>query len=472
MTTLELIWWCVAGPILFWWVLLAFGSAMQARKFAKLFEREPRQAFAEFRPPAAIIVPCKGADPQLADNLAAILRQNYPAPYRLVLVAQSPDDPAVPIIESAIAAAANDPAAAPAELLISGDAPPNQGQKVHNQLIALRHLGLDQLAKPETQVEAKQSAASDTPTTNNAPLTPDTALVFADSDAVPGPDWLANLIGPLKQQDKTAVTTGYRWLVPPPPHAAAEPLPGGEAAGIAQPHARPPHDPHPKITAIASVMNSSVLSFAGTGKFNFAWGGSMAMLARTAVEGDLLGMFDGALCDDYQVTRMARKINKRVYFVHRCIVASPDAWSYPGLRDFAYRQYMLTRKYFPGLYLLALAMLWAYPVGYAIVLASPLLIYVDAIGGLPGILAGVSLVAVWCFDEIRHRHRLIAMSHALAAEVGERMKPVQKTDRSATLVWMTLHAYLATRPLFSNVMTWRGITYRLHGPQRCERTTP
>ncbi|MEO0587963.1 MAG: glycosyltransferase family 2 protein, partial [Planctomycetota bacterium] len=264
MTTLELIWWCVAGPILFWWVLLAFGAAMQARKFANLFEREPRRAFAEFRPPAAIIVPCKGADPQLADNLAAILRQSYPAPYRLVLVAQSSDDPAVPIIESAIAAANNDPAAAPADLLISGDAPPNQGQKVHNQLVALRHLGLDQLTNQHPQAEAEQSAGSGSSTASPS-LTPDTALVFADSDAVPGPDWLANLVGPLKQRDKTAVTTGYRWLVPPPPDTP---------------------DPHPNVTAIASVMNSSVLSFAGTGKFNFAWGGSMAMLAITAVEGD------------------------------------------------------------------------------------------------------------------------------------------------------------------------------------------
>ncbi|MEM9790747.1 MAG: glycosyltransferase family 2 protein [Planctomycetota bacterium] len=446
MTSVEIIWWCVAGPILFWWVLLALGSAMQARKFAGLFLREPREAFKTFRPSAVIIVPCKGADPQLADNLAAIMRQDYPAPYRVILVAQAEDDPAVPIIRDAIANAEHDDTAHPAELLISGDAPPNQGQKVWNQVTALKHLGLDRLAS---------AGASALPAPPSA-LAPDTAIVFADSDAVPGNDWLANLVGPLKQRDKTAVTTGYRWLVPPPKGTP---------------------DPHPQVTAIASIMNSSVLSFAGTGKFQFAWGGSMAMLAQTAIDGDLLGMFDGALCDDYQVTRMTHKLGKRVYFVHRCIVDSPDAWSWPGLRDFAYRQYMLTRKYFPGLYLLALTMLWAYPVGFVVSMGSsfvlvPWLIVTDQPWYAIGIPALGSAALVMIFDKTRHHHRKIAMARALPEDIYARLGRVRRKDAGPTLHWMTIHAYLAIRPMFSNVMTWRGITYRLHGPQRCGRIDP
>ncbi|MEM0914993.1 MAG: glycosyltransferase family 2 protein [Planctomycetota bacterium] len=433
MTAIEIIWWCLAGPVLTWWVLLALGSAMQARKFANLFLREPRRAFGEFRPPAVIVVPCKGADPQLADNLAAIMRQDYPTPYRVILVAQAEDDPAVPVIRAAIDAAEHDDTAHPAELLISGDAPPNQGQKVWNQVTALKHIGL-----------ADRS------------IDPDTAIVFADSDAVPGNDWLANLVGPLKQRDKTAVTTGYRWLVPPPKDTP---------------------DPHPQVTAIASIMNSSVLSFAGTGKFQFAWGGSMAMLAQTAIDGDLLGTFDGALCDDYQVTRMAQRLGKRVYFVHRCIVDSPDAWSWHGLRDFAYRQYMLTRKYFPRLYLLALAMLWAYPVGFVVSMGSsfalvPWLIVTDQPWYAIGIPALGSAAMVMIFDKMRHHQRKIAMDRALPEDIYARLSRVRRKDAGPTLHWMTIHAYLATRPMFSNVMTWRGITYRLDGPQRCERIDP
>jgi len=441
VTTLELIWWCVAGPILAWWVLLAFGSAMQARKFANLFLRQRRAAYDQFRPPAVVIIPCKGADPQLADNLAAILRQNYPTPYRAVLVAQSEDDPAVPVIRNAIAAAEADPDAHAAELLIAGDAPPNLGQKVHNQLTALRHLGLDRLAASEKFDDAHHTAA----------LTPDTALVFADSDAVPGPDWLGNLVGPLAQTDKTAVTTGYRWLVPPP-------------AGMP--------DPHPHVTALASVMNSSVLSFAGTGRFDFAWGGSMAMLTQTAIDGDLLGHFDGALCDDYQVTRMARKLNKRVYFVHRCIVASPDAWNWQGLRDFAFRQYLLTRKYTPGLYALALLMLWAYPAGVLAAVAGLLTVLEDRKLDLVFIVVLGVTVAVHIMNWLRHRSRLTAMQRALHTEINQRMRPVRCLDRLYPWAWMSLHAWLATRALFSNRMTWRGITYRLDGPQRCERIDP
>jgi hypothetical protein len=226
-------------------------------------------------------------------------------------------------------------------------------------------------------------------------------------------------------------------------------------------------------------MNSSVLAFAGTGKFNFAWGGSMAMLTQTALDGDLLGMWHGALCDDYQVTRMARTLNKRVYFVHRCIVASPDAWSWPGLRDFAYRQYLLTRVYTPGLYALALLVLWTYPLAFWLVIVTQALYAVDwflplGIGSFltPAIVTCVAYGLVFALDQVRHHHRKIAMRHALQPDVRARMTRVLQLDAWGTARFMQTHAWLATRALFSNRMTWRGITYRLDGPRSCQRIDP
>ena len=54
------------------------------------------------RPPVSIIVPVKGADPELAENLAALLGQDYPE-YEIVFAVAEPDDPAIPLIERLIA---------------------------------------------------------------------------------------------------------------------------------------------------------------------------------------------------------------------------------------------------------------------------------------------------------------------------------------------------------------------------------
>jgi hypothetical protein len=42
-------------------------------------------------------------------------------------------------------------------------------------------------------------------------------------------------------------------------------------------------------------------------------------------------------------------------------------------------------------------------------------------------------------------------------------------DRWATWLWMSLHALLLARAALGRTIRWRGIRYRLHGPQRIER---
>ena len=79
-------------------------------------------------PEALVIAPVKGVDPDLAQCASALLHQDYPD-YRVVFVAERDDDPACEVVTRAIA----DGPAGRGRLLLAGEAPRDQGQKLHNQ---------------------------------------------------------------------------------------------------------------------------------------------------------------------------------------------------------------------------------------------------------------------------------------------------------------------------------------------------
>ncbi|MEX0745960.1 MAG: glycosyltransferase family 2 protein [Phycisphaeraceae bacterium] len=397
------------------WGTQAVLSAVQVRKFARRLERAPREKFDAYRPPAAVIVPFKGVEPALADNLRALCTQEYPA-YRLVLVVQTEDDPA----HAALKQAVRDHPDRRIDLVVAGHAPATVGQKVHNQLAALDHL---------------HSATGD-----------EQVWVFADSDAVPGPNWLGNLVGPLEREDR-GLTTGYRWLVP-------EGTDGRPATIWAK---------------LASVMNGSVACFAGRDQFNQAWGGSMAVRVGTARQAELVDSLEGCLTDDYPLTRMTHRLGKRVYFVPRCLVASPVSFSFTELVNFAHRQYLITRVYAPGLYAAAALLPALYLAGFGSAWAALLTGLLTAPRGPLWIMAATAIAVVFVANQIRASYRKRAVRNAFGQAMVERLHATLLLDRWATPLWMALHWALILRAGFGRTMRWRGIRYELRGPQAVRR---
>ncbi|WP_424813311.1 bacteriohopanetetrol glucosamine biosynthesis glycosyltransferase HpnI [Roseococcus sp. YIM B11640] len=154
--------------------LLALAGSAQAvfarRALWRLAARRPATAPAL---PASILKPLHGAEPGLAENLAAALRQEHAAEYETLFGVSDPADSATPLAEAALAAGA-----APGRLL-AGGAVLGANRKV-SQLVHL-------------------AAAARHP-----------VLVAADADMRCQPDWLTAVTAPLADPRIGLVTCLYR----------------------------------------------------------------------------------------------------------------------------------------------------------------------------------------------------------------------------------------------------------------------
>lgn len=128
-------------------------------------------------PKAALIIPCKGLDPKLKDNLRRHFRHAYPD-YRLLFAVADAGDPACGIIHELL----REETSRPASLVIAPPLP-DCVEKISNQLAALRSLPAD--------VEV---------------------IVCSDSDGLPRDDkWLLALVGELQRR---TLVSGFRWYIP------------------------------------------------------------------------------------------------------------------------------------------------------------------------------------------------------------------------------------------------------------------
>ena len=160
--------WLLAGSA----ALLALGSLRGERRRAAYVRRRLSKN-AGALPPATVIVPVKGEDQGLRENLAALAALDYPD-YELIVAAQSAAD-------------------IPAGVL------PRRAK------VVLAHGG-----SPEASEKVQNLAAAVAATRRTS-----TIYAFADSDARVTAGWLRALAAPLEESGVGA-STGYRWFTPEP----------------------------------------------------------------------------------------------------------------------------------------------------------------------------------------------------------------------------------------------------------------
>jgi cellulose synthase/poly-beta-1,6-N-acetylglucosamine synthase-like glycosyltransferase len=163
----ALFWVVVAPAVLAAWIGL-LSEPRRARYIARRLAEKP-----DSLPPATVIVPVKGWDEGLRENLHALASLDYPD-YELIVAAHSAADVPGGVLPARVRI-----------VLAHGD-DPDTGEKIQNLKAAVR------AARTRSQIFA-----------------------FADSDGRPSPGWLRALAAPLAEEHVGA-STGYRWFTPEP----------------------------------------------------------------------------------------------------------------------------------------------------------------------------------------------------------------------------------------------------------------
>ena len=244
--------------------------------------RKRKRVTASFQPKAAVILPCKGIEPGLEENIRALMRQTY-SEYSLILVTESDNDPAYPLLKNLISQCPQ-----PVQLIVAG-LTETCSQKVYNQCAAVDAIGKD--------IEI---------------------IVFVDSDAHTQPEWLAEICAPLADT-KIGATTGYRWHIPVP----------GNFWSI-----------------LLSSWNAQALTLLGENS-PFAWGGAMAMRVEDFERMQIRQHWRTALSDDLTLSNAVRRSGLRIAFVPELLAATPAYTDMKQTLEFTTRQMLITRIYMP-----------------------------------------------------------------------------------------------------------------------------
>jgi ceramide glucosyltransferase len=234
-----------------------------------------------YTPKTAVLCPCKGLEPGLEPNLAALCEFNHPN-YEVFFILASESDPAHSVIRRVVAHSR-----AIAHVVIAGK-PQGCGEKVNNLRVAVEQL------PPDFEV-----------------------LVFTDSDGRPGRNWLHHLVAPLIDGGIGAATT-MRWFLP-------------NRANFA--------------TLLLAAWNAPIVTMLSeTGK-NFCWGGGTAIRRTTFDNIGVLEDWRHSISDDYSMTRALERTRRRILFVPGCLTLSYVETEFAGLLEFTNRQIVITRVY-------------------------------------------------------------------------------------------------------------------------------
>ena len=300
-------------------------------------------------PPLSLIVPCRGYETGLEDNLAAYGQQDYPD-YELIFATSGPED-----------RASTTASAIPGARLIYAAPQLDEGEKVTLLRAAVRQV------RPSSRV-----------------------LVFADSDGRPGPRWLRELVRPLaRPAQEVGATTSYRWY-----------LPAGSALGRSLP------------SIFRAVWNSFIASVLGDHSRNFCWGGGTAVRRDTFTRLNVDGYWRGSVSDDYRLTAALREAGLSIRFVPTCLVPTHGGCDWRELFFWTTRQIIITRVYAPRLWQLGLASNGLYCAGVAALLwaaSSPPAVVLLAAIGLVGMATGAARVAGASAAMADHRDEIRSM---------------------------------------------------------------
>ncbi len=380
--------------------VLALAQFVPALCFLRLLYRgKPPRLPDEACPKAAVILPLRGSDPFLADCLAGLLAQDYPN-FDVRIVIDGRDDPAWQIVQDFIRLCA------PANVTVE---PLKQrigtcGPKCSSLLQAIE--GLDSSHE---------------------------VVAFLDADAVPHPNWLRDLVTPLRDP-KVAAASGQRWYMPREISLGA---------------------------LVRYVWNAANMAAMAT---NSVWGGSFAIKTRVLRESDLLEKWRESLAEDVLVYGAIQRAGYSMAFVPSAIMVNRETCRVSGFFRWVQRQVLLGR-----LYHFAWPLMLAHGLLTTLILAAATVTlpvsaansdWTSAVwlgGGLIGYGAAMSLL-VWLMERgVRHvvRHENQPIGWFSRAALFKSVLAIPLTQ--------IVYAGALLKATFIRRVEWRGVWYRIDG---------
>ncbi len=343
-----------------------------------------------------IVMACKGDEPELEKHVEAILNQDYPN-YRTIVVTDNVEDPAYSIINAILSRHAGEDA----QLYNSNDYP-NASGKVAALLTAI-------------EKDAKTSEA----------------FAFVDSDASIPRGWLADLVAPLAD-DSVGATTGFRWYFP---------LRGGFWSHV------------------ESAWNAAGTNLMFNERYNFPWGGAMAIRTETLNAIDIQTVWKDAISDDLSLNSALKKHGYGTIFLPQCTVATHNRATGRSFFNWATRQIALTKAFnhalwrygFAAYAFFSILMILALGCLAAGVLSSPNWFIPSALLFAP------SIVGIF-----RSSQRITTFKRAMP-EYAQKFEKNRMADSIASLIVPWIMTYCIIKSARMNEIEWRGRKYKLVG---------
>jgi cellulose synthase/poly-beta-1,6-N-acetylglucosamine synthase-like glycosyltransferase len=262
-------------------------------------------------------------------------------------------------------------------------------------------------------------------------------VVHLDADIRVRPDFLRHLVAPLRHESVGA-TTGFPWYVPI----------RGRVGSI-----------------MRSIWGGGALPLLIDNRHNLASGAANALRREIYEASGVRLAMDGSVSDTFAITRSVKAMGKEVVFVPQCLFMTPDDSSLLETVRWTTRQTTISRVYGPRFW-------WTVALAYSF---STALLVTGIALCVAGILrADLELLApgllILCLVPLQ------SLNAAILLRVVRTMLPEQAAQL-ASMKWK----YMALAPLGSvlifvnsvlsrttNVISWRGIRYRLVSPTRTE----
>lgn len=253
--------------------------------FLRTFHRTAwRRSSGPFTPKAAVLLTLRGADPFLDRCLSGLLRQDYPD-YRVFLVVDSADDPALTALAPLLAGAPN----GLAETVVVEE---------HLQTCSLKNNSLCHIIER---------------------LDPSFEIVaMIDADVCPHRTWLRELTAPFFDAGVGAAT-GQRWYIPQRANCGSLIRYLWNAAAIVQ-----------------MILHT------------IPWGGTLAFRRKIVDRPEFLASWRRSITDDVSALKLVRAAGKRAVFVPALLMVNREVCMLRAFYPWVKRQLLMAKLYHPA----------------------------------------------------------------------------------------------------------------------------